>query len=181
MSILDKLAKAFGFKSDDDLKKKQEKEESKDASKKESVDQYHKDLTFDWELALKHRKPVTSIDAFHIGKADYNALLLVAKNNKFSFEDEYFQYVEGESDEINEDNEQYKSLLKRFTPGTSGIVCNTGWGNMWVLNWKEKKFYYFDHEDFTYKEAWAENGKTFEQFMSRCKYDHDDYVERFCK
>nr|DAX34711.1 MAG TPA: hypothetical protein [Caudoviricetes sp.] len=29
MSILDKLAKAFGFKSDDDLKKKQEKEESK--------------------------------------------------------------------------------------------------------------------------------------------------------
>lgn len=46
MSILDKLAKAFGFKSDDDLKKKQEKEESKGASKKESVDQYHKDLTF---------------------------------------------------------------------------------------------------------------------------------------
>lgn len=36
MSILDKLAKAFGFKSDDDLKKKQEKEESKGASKKES-------------------------------------------------------------------------------------------------------------------------------------------------
>ena len=34
MSILDKFAKAFGFKSDDDLKKKQEKEESKGASKK---------------------------------------------------------------------------------------------------------------------------------------------------
>lgn len=50
MSILDKLAKAFGFKSDDDLKKKQEKEESKGASKKESVDQYHKDLTGNWLL-----------------------------------------------------------------------------------------------------------------------------------
>lgn len=90
MGLLDKLAKAFGFKSDEDLKKKQEQEENKSASKKESVDQYHKDLTFDWELALKHRRPVTSIDAFHVGNADYNALLLVAKNNKFSFEDEYF-------------------------------------------------------------------------------------------
>lgn len=180
MGLLDKLAKAFGFKSDDDLKKKREQEEKKEASKKESVDEYHKDCTFDWELALKHRKPVTSIDAFHVGNADYNALLLVAKNNKFSFEDEYFQYVEGESDEINEDNEQYKSLLKRFTPGISGIVCNTGWGNMWVLNWKEKKIYYFDHEDDRFKEAQPNKGLTFDQFMGKCKEDFDWYVKEWC-
>lgn len=181
MGLLDKLAKAFGFKSDEDLKKKQEQEEKKEATKKESVDKYHEECNFDWEHALKGRKPVMSIDAFHVGKAEYNALLMIAKANKFSFEDEYFQYVEGESEEITEDNERYRSLLKRFTPSTSGIVCNTGWGNMWVLNWKEKKFFYFDHEDFTYEDAWAENGKTYEQFMTRCKSDHDGYVERYCK
>lgn len=181
MNILDKLAKVFGFKSNDDMKKKQEQEVKKITVKKESVDEYHKDCTFDWELALKHRKPVSAIDAFYVGKADYNALLMVAKNNKFSFMGEYFQHIAGESDEISEDNEQYNSLLKRFTPGTSGIVCNTGWGNMWVLNWKEKKFYYFDHEDFDYEEAWAENGKTFEQFMNTCKSEHDRYIERYCE
>ena len=117
MGLLDKLAKAFGFKSDEDLKKKQEQEEKMSASKKESVGQYHKDLTFDWEQALKNREPLDTMSTFYVGKATYKSVLMIAKANKFDFDDEYFQHIDYD-DTIDETVEPYKSLLKRFKPAT---------------------------------------------------------------
>ena len=147
---------------------------------KPTVEEFTLQAEREWEQALKNREPLDTMSTFYVGKATYKSVLMIAKANKFDFDDEYFQHIDYD-DSIDETVEPYKSLLKRFKPATSGIIFELGNGDYYVLNWKEKKIYYFDHEDFTYKEAWAENGKTFEQFMSRCKYDHDDYVERFCK
>ena len=116
---------------------------------------------------------------FYVGKATYNAVLMIARANKFDFEDEYFQHMNYD-ESIDETKEPYKSLLKRFRPVSSGIIFELGNGDYYVLNWKEKKIYYFDHEDDLFKEAQPSKGLTFDQFMDKCKDNFDWHVKEWC-
>lgn len=156
------------------------KKKTTSSSNKPSVEEFTLQTEREWEQALKNREPLDTMATFYVGKATYNAILMIAKANKFDFEDEYFQHMNYD-DSIDETKEPYKSLLKRFRPVSSGIIFELGNGDYYVLNWKEKKIYYFDHEDDLFKEAQPSKGLTFDQFMDKCKDNFECHVKEWCR
>jgi len=63
------------------------------SSNKPSVEEFTLQSEREWEQALKNREPLDTMATFYVGKATYNAILMIARANKFDFEDEYFQHM----------------------------------------------------------------------------------------
>ena len=55
---------------------------------KPTVEEFTLQSEREWEQALKNREPLDTMSTFYVGKATYKSVLMIAKANKFDFDDE---------------------------------------------------------------------------------------------